>query len=213
MAVLYLRQQLCSGWHGCSVRTAARCEILSNIIGLCQTFSVAARLTSALLLRFLKGRPVISSTNVGIRSDAQALLQKTRSGRGHNVRRFICLRFRLLLAFNRSSVWVSSQLGPNLIFIQLLFLADVRSCNTDQDQCIYMRSNCPNDENEPLHRCYLTLASIALNILPGGFAGMFYLILTSNVIRNYFFSDTRNIITRTKARCVLQTEIYVHTAI
>lgn len=179
MAVLYLRQQLCSGRHGCSVRTAARCEILSNIIDLCQTFS-AANIGAAAALS--GGRPVISSTNVGIRSDAQALLQKTRSGRGYNVRRFICLRFRLLLAFNRSSVWVSSQLGPNLIFIQLLFLADVRSCNTDQDQCKYIRGSCPSDENEPLHRCYLTLASIALNILPEGF-----------VLSNTYFKSNQKI--------------------
>lgn len=30
-----------------------------------------------------------------------------------------------------------------------------------------------NDENEPLHRLYLTLASILLNILPGGFTERF----------------------------------------
>lgn len=88
-----------------------------------------------------------------------------------------------------------------------------QGCNTDQDQCKYTRSNRPNDENEPLHRLYLTLASILLNILPGGFTEAFYLTLTSNLIRNYFFTDTWNIVTSTKACCVLQTDIYAQTAI
>lgn len=52
-----------------------------------------------------------------------------------------------------------------------------------------------------------------LNILPGGFTEAFYLILTSNLIRNYIFSDTRNIITSTKAGCVLQTDIYAQNGI
>lgn len=41
----------------------------------------------------------------------------------------------------------------------------------------------------------------------------FYLILTSTLIRSYFLSDTRKIITSTKAWCVLQADIYAHTAI
>lgn len=55
-----------------------------------------------------------------------------------------------------------------------------------------------NDKNEPVHRLYLTLASILLNILPGSFTEAFHLILTSTLIRIYFFSDTRNIVTSTK---------------